>query len=92
MQIQGGLGKIEGEGCFVCVCVGGGRGGVDTPNAHYDRARMYGEMPYLLRHWIPNPQVPCSKRQSGSEVDSAFQPSKLDKMGTRNFLVLSDKK
>ena len=36
--------------------------------------------------------VPCSKPLGGSEVDSAFHPSEVDKMSTRNFLELSGKK
>ena len=32
------------------------------------------------------------KPLSGSKVDSAFQPSDVDKMSTRNFWDLSDKK
>ena len=45
-----------------------------------------------LRPWIPNPQVPFSKPLGGSEVDSAFHLSKVDKMSTRNFWELSGKK
>ena len=36
--------------------------------------------------------VPCSKPLGGSKVDSAFHPSKVGKMSTRNFWELSDKK
>ena len=43
-------------------------------------------------HWISNPGVPCSKPLGGSKVDSAFHPSKVDKMSTRNFWELSGKK
>ena len=39
-----------------------------------------------------NPGVPCSKPLSGSKVDSAFHPSEVDKMSTRNFWELSGKK
>ena len=45
-----------------------------------------------LRRWFPSPGVPCSKPLSGSKVDSAFDPSEVDKMGTRNFWELSGKK
>ena len=43
----------------------------------------------LLRCWIPNPGVPCSKPLG---FDSAFHPSKVSKMSTRNFWELSGKK
>ena len=46
----------------------------------------------LLGRWIPNPGVLCSKPLGGSKVDSAFHPSKVDKMSTRNFWELSGKK
>ena len=45
-----------------------------------------------LRHWIPNPGVPCSKPLGGSRVESAFHPIDVDKMSTRisrNFVVTS---
>ena len=45
-----------------------------------------------LRHWIPNPGVPCSKPLGGSKVDSAFHPSEVDKVSTRNVWGLSGKK
>ena len=45
-----------------------------------------------LRRWIPNPGVPCSKPLGGSKVDSAFHPSEVDKMSTRNFWELNGKK
>ena len=35
---------------------------------------------------------PCSKPLGGSKVDSAFHPSEVDKMSTRNFWELSGKK
>ena len=38
-----------------------------------------------IRHWIPNPGVPCSKPLDGSKVESAFHPSKVNKMSTRNL-------
>ena len=46
----------------------------------------------LHRRWIPNPGVPCSKPLGGSKVDSAFHPSEVDKMSTRNFWELNGKK
>ena len=52
----------------------------------------YGAMAYWLRGWIPNPGVPCLKPLGGSKVDSVFHPSEVDKMSTRNFWELSDKK
>ena len=45
-----------------------------------------------LRHWIPNPGVPCSKPLGGSKVDLAFHPSEFDKVSTRNFWGLNGKK
>ena len=42
-----------------------------------------------LRGWIPHPGVPCSKPLDGSKVDSAFHPSKVGKMSTRNFWELT---
>ena len=41
---------------------------------------------------FPNPGVPCSKPLAGSKVDSAFHPSEVDKMSTRNFWELGGKK
>ena len=49
-------------------------------------------MSYILRRWIPNPGVPCSKPLGGSKVDSAFHPPEVDRMSTRNFWELSGKK
>ena len=46
----------------------------------------------ILRCWIPNPGVLCSKPVGGSKVNSAFHPSEVDKMSSRNFWKLSDKK
>ena len=37
-------------------------------------------MTYWLRHWIPNPGVPCSNSLGGSKVDSALHPSEVDKV------------
>ena len=58
-----------------------------TPEKHQNSLRFSG----VLR-WIPNPRVPCSKPVGGSKVDSAFHPSEVDKMSTRNFWELSVKK
>ena len=46
-----------------------------------------------LRCWIPNSGVACSKPLSGSMVDSAFHPSEIDQMTTRNFwgLIIKNK-
>ena len=41
---------------------------------------------------FPNPGVPCSKPLGGSKVDSAFHPTEVGKMNTRNFWELSGKK
>ena len=49
-------------------------------------------MAFSLRRWIPNPGVPCSKPLGGSKVDSAFHPSEVGKMSTRNFWELSGEK
>ena len=35
--------------------------------------------------WNVNPGVLCSKPLGGSKVDSAFHPSEVDEMSTRNF-------
>ena len=37
-------------------------------------------------------RVPCSKPLGGSKIDSAFHPSEVDKMSTRNFWELNGKK
>ena len=50
--------------------------------------------------WMGNPDkniqlmlgVPCSKPLGGSKVNSAFHPSEVDKMSTRNIWELSGKK
>ena len=52
----------------------------------------YGAMAYWLRRWIPNPGVTCSKPLGDSKVDSAFGPSEIDEMSTRNFWEVSGKK
>ena len=49
-------------------------------------------MAQWLRHWIPNPWVPCSKALGSSKFDSAFHPSEVNQMNTRNFWELSGKK
>ena len=49
-------------------------------------------MAYWLRRWIPNPGVPRSKPLGASKVDSAFHPSEVNKMSTRNFWELNCKK
>ena len=54
--------------------------------------RCDGAMAEWLSRWIPNPGVLCSKPLGGSKVDSAFHPSKVDKMSTRSFWELSGKK
>ena len=41
---------------------------------------------------ISNPGFLFSKPLGGSKVDSAFHPSKVDKMSTRNIWELSGKK
>ena len=56
-----------------------------APKPMMDKARW-------LSHWIPNPGVPYSKPLGGSKVDSAFHPSKVHKISTRNFWELSGKK
>ena len=53
----------------------------------FDRA-----MAYWLRCWVPNPEVLYSKPLGGSEVDSVFHPSEVDKMSNRDFWELSGKK
>ena len=45
----------------------------------------------MLRCQIPNPGVPCAKL-GGSKVDSAFHPSKVNKMNVKNFWELRGKK
>ena len=48
-------------------------------------------MPRWLMRWILNPGLPRSKPLGGYKVDSAFHPSKVDSMSTRNFWELSVK-
>ena len=55
-------------------------------------ANWDGAMAQWLSHWIPNPGVSYSKPLGGSKVNSAFHPSEVDKMSTRNFWELSGKK
>ena len=49
-------------------------------------------IPAGLGCWIPNPGVLCSKPLGGFRLNSAFHPSKVDQMSTRNLWKLSDKK
>ena len=42
-----------------------------------------GNMPYWLRHWIPNPWVLSSKPLGGSKSNLASHPSKVDQMNPR---------
>ena len=51
-----------------------------------------GAMAYWLRRWIPNQGVPCSNPLDDSKTDSAFHPSKVDQMNTRNFWERRGKK
>ena len=41
---------------------------------------------------IPNPDIPYSKPLGGSNVDSVFHTSEVDKVSTRNFWELIGKK
>ena len=41
---------------------------------------------------FPIQGVPCPKPLGGSKVDSAFHPSEVGKMSTRNFWELSGQK
>ena len=52
----------------------------------------FGAMAYWLMCWISNPGVLCSKPLVGSKVDSAFHPSEVHKMSSRNFWELNGKK
>ena len=45
---------------------------------------LYQAVAQWLSHWIPNPGVPGLKPLGGCKVDSAFHPSKVDEMSTRN--------
>ena len=40
---------------------------------------------YFFNSIILNPEASCSKPLDGSKVDSAFHPSEVDKMSTRNL-------
>ena len=55
--------------------------------------KFYGAMASWLRRYIPNPGVPYSNPLVGSKIDSAFHPSEVDQMNTRNFwgLVVKSK-
>ena len=46
----------------------------------------------MASHWIPNPEVLGSKPLGSSKVDSAFHPSRVPEMSTRNSWRLSGKK
>ena len=50
------------------------------------------EVKALDSQYSSNPGVCCSKPLVGSKVDSAFHPSKVDQINTRNFLKLYGKK
>ena len=59
----------------------------------------YANDHYLSTFWTmeqwPSGQgagFPCSKPLGGSKVDSAFHPSEVGKMSTRNFWELNGKK
>ena len=49
-------------------------------------------MAYLVKALISNPGVPCSNPLGGFNDDSAFHPSEVVKMSTRNIWELSGKK
>ena len=53
---------------------------------------IFGTMAQWLKHRTINPWVPCSKPLGGSKVITAFHPSEVDKISTRNFWELSGKK
>ena len=42
--------------------------------------------------WITNPRVPCSKALGASKFESAYHPSVVDQISTKNFWELSGKK
>ena len=73
---------------------------IENPSRHFTCSKLTIEalefltldIFHTLRRWIPNPGVPCSKPLAGSKVDSAFHPSKVDKVSTRNFWEPSGKK
>ena len=50
-----------------------------------------GAMAYWLRCWITNLGVPCSNPLRDSKDNSAFHPSEVDQMYTRNSWELSGK-
>ena len=51
-----------------------------------------GTMEQWLWRWISSPGVPCLNPLGGSKFDSAFHPSEVDHMSTRNFWEVSGKK
>ena len=51
-----------------------------------------GQLTERVRHWIPNPGIPCSKPLGGSKVDSAFHLSEVAKFpGISKNLVVKSK-
>ena len=46
----------------------------------------------VVKGWIRNQGVPCSKPLGGPKIDSTFHPSEADKTSTRNFWELIGKK
>ena len=61
---------------------------------HYDSIKNNDveQWPSGVRCLIPSPGTPCSKPLGGSKFDSAFHPSEVNKISTRNFWELSSKK
>ena len=53
---------------------------------------IHRAMTWWLRHWIPNPGVPGSKPPGGSKVNSAFHPSDVGQLSTKNSCKLNGKK
>ena len=45
----------------------------------------------ILRYWIPNPGVPCSKPLGDFKVDSVFHPSEVNQISNKNFWENSGK-
>ena len=63
-----------------------------TVKASYHTFSKFRIVGVMASHWIPNLEVLDSKPLGGSKVDSAFHPSKVDEMSTRNSWRLSGKK
>ena len=61
----------------------------DCCNFCRNRERIITE---IIIHNVHQMRIPCSKPLGGSMVDSAFHPSKVNKMSTRDFWELSGKK